>query len=130
MSKKLSSTAIETLRSTLETIEQQSGLVPDDVALLELKRIVVARIAELEAAEQSSLSDVRPEAPPILETGASSSDPAITLALDLAVSLVSQNPPEQSPQQRTAKSRRSLSGGRGGAEEKAQDQGSRRTGSQ
>lgn len=39
------------LRVTLQGLEQKSGLVQDTEAMAELKRIVIRRIAELDAAE-------------------------------------------------------------------------------
>jgi hypothetical protein len=62
--------------------------MPDDSALLELKRILVSRIAELEAVQQASESENQRAPSAVLESGPTSSDPAMTLALDLAVSLV------------------------------------------
>lgn len=88
MPNKLSSTAIEALRSTLEKIEKQSGLTADDSALLELKRILLGRIAELEATEGGiPLAGSIPELLDSLPTH-SDANAASTLGLDLAVSLV------------------------------------------
>jgi hypothetical protein len=52
MPNKLLGTAIAALRTTLETVVRQSGLTPNDPALVELKRILLGRIAELEAEEK------------------------------------------------------------------------------
>lgn len=57
MLNKLSRTAVAALRATLKTVEQQSGLNPSDPALVELKRILLGRIAELEAEEEISLRE-------------------------------------------------------------------------
>lgn len=89
MPHKLSSAAIEGLRSTLQSVEEHSGLMSDDSALVELKRILVARIAELEAVQRASESADQ-AGPAVLEFGPTSGDPAMTLALDLAVSLVAE----------------------------------------
>ena len=43
--------AIENLRLTLQTLEQNFGSVDDEPSLAEFKRILLSRIAELEAAE-------------------------------------------------------------------------------
>jgi hypothetical protein len=56
---KLSSAATEALRSTLQMVEQQCGLAPDDPGLVELKRILLNRIAELEAVEAASEQSAR-----------------------------------------------------------------------
>lgn len=90
MPNKLSSVAIEGLRSTLQKIEQQSGLMPDDSALLELKRILLGRIAELEDSEQAGPvlngATIASAAGPRPASG----DPAMRRALELAVSLVAE----------------------------------------
>ena len=57
---KLSSAAIEAFRSTLRVVEEQCGLAPDDPSLLELKRILLSRIAELEAAQIASEQSGQP----------------------------------------------------------------------
>jgi len=90
MPNKLSSAAIDALRSTLRQIEEQSGLMPDDSALLELKRILLSRIAELEAAKQARELGNRPTVPSALEPSSKSGDTAKKRALELAVSLVAE----------------------------------------
>lgn len=42
---------IDALLQTLRQVEEQAGLAPDDVCLVELKRILLNRIAELEAVD-------------------------------------------------------------------------------
>jgi len=91
MPHKLSSAAIEALRSTLQRVEQEWDLTPNDAALLELKRILLTRITELEAAQEAGPA-VPACIPAVLESGPTSGDAATTLALDLAVSLVAQPP--------------------------------------
>ena len=54
MYSKLSSAAVEAFRSTLRMVEAQCGLAPEDPSLIELKRILLSRIAELEMAEAAS----------------------------------------------------------------------------
>jgi len=44
-----SAATIDGLKTTLQQVEQQSGLTPDDSSLVELKRILLGKIAELEA---------------------------------------------------------------------------------
>lgn len=59
---KLSSAAIEGFRTTLRMVEEQCGLAPEDPSLLELKRILLGRIAELEAAEAAIEQSAKPDA--------------------------------------------------------------------
>lgn len=58
---KLSSAAIEGFRSTLRMVEEQCGLEPEDPSLLELKRILLGRIAELEAVEAAAPQSTEPD---------------------------------------------------------------------
>ena len=100
MPHKLSSAAIEALKSSLQSVEENSGLEPGDSALRELKRVLVGRVAELEAAEQVSQSENRVAA--VLQASPTPGDAAATLALDLAVSLVAQRPSMQTPDPKKA----------------------------
>jgi len=59
MSAKSSEQLINVLRATVVQVEQASGVAPDDPALVELKRIVLHRIADLELAHA-----VEPSEPP------------------------------------------------------------------
>lgn len=49
---------IDTLRQTLRQVEEQAGLASDDVCLVELKRILLNRIVDLEGAEFSPDEDM------------------------------------------------------------------------
>ncbi|MHB1702344.1 MAG: hypothetical protein ACYCSN_19870 [Acidobacteriaceae bacterium] len=51
MSTKPSDQLNNVLRATLAQVEQESGVSPDDPALVALKRIVLQRIADLELAQ-------------------------------------------------------------------------------
>lgn len=92
---KLSSTAVEAFRSTLQVIEEQCGLAPDDPSLLELKRILLNRIAELEVVEAASqqsgsqATGATPEAAVIPEPSRSFGDASAMTRIDLPMSLFS-----------------------------------------
>src|ERR1700694_1606556 len=78
---------IDVFRATLHRVEQGSGLAPDDPSLLEVKRILLNRIAELEQTntEESAPRD-EPSAPaaavvdPVLEPVVESKDVTPLLA--------------------------------------------------
>lgn len=54
----------EVLRETIRRVEQGTDVSPDDPALLELKRIILLRIAALELEETRTLNTQAPELPP------------------------------------------------------------------
>jgi hypothetical protein len=61
--------AIDRLKSTLQQIEQQSaGLTPDDTAMVELRRILLGKIAELEAEKLLMEQSTPLPAPAVLES--------------------------------------------------------------
>ncbi len=85
MSDRPTNAALEALRHTLERVEGESGLAPDDLVLVELKRILLMRIATLEA--------TRPPPPAMdpvaIDPAANPADePAVAVAIDLAISLL------------------------------------------
>ena len=90
-------TTVDALRQTLTQVEEQAGLAPDDVCLIELKRILLNRIVELEAAEFAANSTK--DRPPILaalELATLSEDErAAAVAVDLAVSLLTDQLPSR-----------------------------------
>jgi hypothetical protein len=59
-----SSQLAEVLRETIRRVEQGTDVSPDDPALLELKRIILLRIAALELEETRASSKHAPEVPP------------------------------------------------------------------
>ena len=81
---------IDALRQTLIQVEEQVGLAPDDVCLVELKRILLNRVADLEVAESAANTPKgRPSIMAGLNLEASPSDqPAVAVAVDLAVTLL------------------------------------------
>jgi hypothetical protein len=56
---------IEVLRTTIAEVEQQCGLAPDDPSLATLKKILLVKVADLEA--QRAVEAAMPE-PPVPET--------------------------------------------------------------
>lgn len=84
-------TTIDALRQTLAQVEEHSGLAPDDVALRELKRILLNRIADLEAAAlvQSSPQDPISVAAGLNLITPPEDQPAVAVAVDLAITLLS-----------------------------------------
>ena len=56
----LSLRLIEALRGTMAEVEQTSGLIPDDPSFVALQRILLVKIADLEA--QRALNAATPEA--------------------------------------------------------------------
>lgn len=54
----------EVLRETIKRLEQGSDVSPDDPALIELKRIILLRIAALELEDTRASNTPSPEAPP------------------------------------------------------------------
>ncbi|HEY2471287.1 MAG TPA: hypothetical protein VGI45_26070 [Terracidiphilus sp.] len=83
-------TTIDALRQTLARVEEQAGLEPDDVCLLELKRILLNRIVDLEAAGLSA--NTRKDRPGIIAglnvRTPSADQPAVAVAVDLAITLL------------------------------------------
>ncbi len=56
----------EILRETIRNVEQETDINPDDPALLELKRIILLRVAKLEseaAQEPAQTPAIPPQAP-------------------------------------------------------------------
>lgn len=54
----------EVLRETIKRLEQSMDVSPDDPALIELKRIILLRIAALELEDTRTSSALSPEVPP------------------------------------------------------------------
>lgn len=54
----------EVLRETIRRVERGTDVSPDDPALIELKRIILLRIASLELEETRATSARAPEVPP------------------------------------------------------------------
>lgn len=94
---------IYALRQTLAQVEEHSGLAPDDVCLIELKRILLNRIVTLESAEceanpapgsppHRSLPNRHGNEPPILAgfniAAPLAEQPAVAVAVDLAITLL------------------------------------------
>lgn len=78
---------IDVFRATLQRVEEESGLAPDDPSLLELKRILLKRIAELEltrteisAAPNDASGSLAPTVDPALEPVVESEDVTPLLA--------------------------------------------------
>ena len=83
-------TTIDALRHTLAQVEEHSGIAPDDVCLRELKRILLNRIADLEAAEVAETANAQPLASIGLDPPYTPQDqPAVAVAVDLAITLLS-----------------------------------------
>ncbi|SRR6266568_7534188 len=57
MAPRPSAALVEALRATLQKVEQSSDLGPDDPALIHLKRILLRRVAELEALELGPIAN-------------------------------------------------------------------------
>lgn len=85
MSDRPTNAALEALRHTLERVEGESGLAPDDLVLVELKRILLMRIATLEAAR---LPAPAMDAAAIDPAANPADEPAVAVAIDLAISLL------------------------------------------
>jgi hypothetical protein len=92
MSSQVATRTIEALRATLVQVEQQTGLAPDDPSLDTLKRILLQRIAELEAvaySEEPEPADRTVTGTALeLAVGPGEQEPARTLGINLAVSLL------------------------------------------
>lgn len=58
----------EVLRETIRRVEQGTDVSPDDPALLELKRIILLRIAALKLEDTRAASTLMPEVPPLPPT--------------------------------------------------------------
>jgi hypothetical protein len=58
-----SSQLADVLRETIRRVEQGTDVSPDDPALLELKRIILLRIAALELEETRATARQAPEVP-------------------------------------------------------------------
>lgn len=87
MSDRPTNASLEALRQTLQRVEGDSGLAPDDEVLVELKRILLMRIAAREADGLSEL--VEPATPAALAPEPNPADePAVAIAIDLAISLL------------------------------------------
>jgi hypothetical protein len=97
---RLTSTTIDALRKTLAQVEEQAGLAPDDVCLIELKRILLKRIVDLESAEHGANSpstdfltgnsprDRSAIAAGLNVRGLPADQPAVAVAVDLAITLL------------------------------------------
>lgn len=88
MSSRPTKTTIDALHHTLAQVEEQAGLAPDDVCLIELKRILLNRVAELEASELAAATpkDQLPVQVDLLDSPAD--QPAVAVAVDLAITLL------------------------------------------
>lgn len=95
MPHQVSAQTIEALRATLAQVEQMSDFAPDDPSLITLKSILLQRIAELQAVgEAAAMQQAEQLAPESAVTSypTPTQQPASALAINLAVSLLAENP--------------------------------------
>jgi hypothetical protein len=81
---------MDALRKALCQVEEQAGLAPDDLCLIELKRILLSRIVELEAVEfaTDSSENRQPTIAALHLANSPNDQPAVVMAVDLAITLV------------------------------------------
>ena len=95
MPHQVSAQTVEALRATLAQVEQMSDFAPDDPSLTTLKSILLQRIAELQAVgEAAAMQRAEQLATESADTSypAPTHEPASALAINLAVSLLAENP--------------------------------------
>lgn len=97
MTSQFTTRTIDALRATLVQVEQRTGLAPDDPSLGTLKRILLQRIADLEAAAYSSEVTESADRAVIgtaleLAVSPSTDESASSMAINLAVSLLAAQP--------------------------------------
>lgn len=90
--------SIDALRQTLAQVEEQAGLAPDDVCLVELKRILLNRIADLEGSylAGNSPNDLAPTVAAVDLATSPAEQPAVAVAVDLAITLLTEYLPPRS----------------------------------